>query len=82
MQCRNINYFDRIYHNNHNVLVILFIMHYRLESSSRRIELSGPQGVTIESRAGDIIVSCLMDVKLESIAGAVRIIYYMLYYVT
>lgn len=45
----------------------------RLESASRRLELSGPQGVTIESRAGDISVSCLMDVKLESIAGAVSI---------
>ncbi|XP_022164678.1 zeta-sarcoglycan isoform X2 [Myzus persicae] len=45
----------------------------RLESASRRLELSGPQGVTIESRAGDITVSCLMDVKLQSIAGAIQI---------
>ncbi|KAL4135654.1 hypothetical protein QTP88_007252 [Uroleucon formosanum] len=46
--------------------------HTKLESASRRLELSGPQGVTIESRAGDITVSCLMDVKLQSIAGAVH----------
>uniref|UniRef100_A0A2H8TEW7 Zeta-sarcoglycan n=2 Tax=Melanaphis sacchari TaxID=742174 RepID=A0A2H8TEW7_9HEMI len=45
----------------------------KLESASRRLELSGPQGVTIESRAGDITVSCLMDVKLQSIAGAIQI---------
>ncbi|VVC42172.1 Hypothetical protein CINCED_3A023444 [Cinara cedri] len=45
----------------------------RLESVSRKLELSGPQGVTIESRAGDITVSCLMDVKLQSIAGAIQI---------
>lgn len=48
---------------------------YRLESSSRRLELSGPQGVTIESRAGDVSVSCLMDIKLQSNAGAVCIIF-------
>ncbi|XP_050426502.1 delta-sarcoglycan isoform X2 [Adelges cooleyi] len=45
----------------------------RLESASRKIELSGPQGVTIESRAGDITASCLMDLKLQSISGAIQI---------
>lgn len=52
---------------------MFFFFLQRLESASRKLELSGPQGVTIESRAGDITVSCLMDVKLQSIAGAVRI---------
>lgn len=60
-------------YNNFHIICVHYIIMYRLESLSRRLELSGPQGVTIESRAGDIIVSCLMDVKLESIAGAVRI---------
>lgn len=35
------------------------------------IEIFGPSGVVLDSRAGDISVSCLEDLKIESVVGAV-----------
>lgn len=35
------------------------------------IEVFGPSGVVLDSRAGDISVSCLADLKIESVVGAV-----------
>ncbi|KAG8232882.1 hypothetical protein J437_LFUL004752 [Ladona fulva] len=45
----------------------------RLESPTRSLEVKGPLGVAIESRAGDISATCLTDLKLQSVAGAVRL---------
>ncbi|KAJ9596317.1 hypothetical protein L9F63_012650, partial [Diploptera punctata] len=45
----------------------------RLESPTRSLEVRAPQGVLMESRAGDISASCLTDLKLQSVAGAVRL---------
>lgn len=52
--------------------IIFFIFFFRLESPTRSLEVKGPQGVAIESRAGDISASCLTDLKLQSLAGAVN----------
>jgi hypothetical protein len=35
------------------------------------VQVKAPQGVAIESRAGDISASCLTDLKLQSVAGTV-----------
>ncbi len=35
------------------------------------IEIFGPAGVVLDSRAGDISVSCLTDIKFESTVGSV-----------
>nr|CAD7257114.1 unnamed protein product [Timema shepardi] len=45
----------------------------RLESPTRSLKVRAPLGVLIESRAGDISASCLTDLKLQSLAGAVRL---------
>ncbi|XP_021925157.1 delta-sarcoglycan isoform X4 [Zootermopsis nevadensis] len=45
----------------------------RLESPTRSLEVRAPLGVLMESRAGDISASCLTDLKLQSVAGAVRL---------
>ncbi|XP_063223969.1 delta-sarcoglycan [Bacillus rossius redtenbacheri] len=45
----------------------------RLESPTRSLEVRAPLGVLIESRAGDIAATCLTDLKLQSLAGAVRL---------
>ncbi|XP_071452781.1 delta-sarcoglycan-like [Hetaerina americana] len=45
----------------------------RLESPTRSLEVRAPLGVAIESRAGDISATCLTDLKLQSVAGAVRL---------
>ncbi|XP_046395178.1 delta-sarcoglycan-like [Ischnura elegans] len=45
----------------------------RLESPTRSLEVKAPLGVAIESRAGDISATCLTDLKLQSVAGAVRL---------
>ncbi|XP_065346272.1 delta-sarcoglycan-like isoform X1 [Cloeon dipterum] len=45
----------------------------RLESPTRSLQVKAPQGVAIESRAGDISASCLTDLKLQSVAGTVRL---------
>ncbi|XP_067004748.1 delta-sarcoglycan [Anabrus simplex] len=45
----------------------------RLESPTRSLEVRAPLGVAIESRAGDISAACLTDLKLQSVAGAVRL---------
>ncbi|GLH03714.1 Delta-sarcoglycan [Gryllus bimaculatus] len=42
----------------------------RLESPTRSLEVRAPLGVAIESRAGSISASCLADLKLQSLAGA------------
>ncbi|XP_046994889.1 delta-sarcoglycan [Schistocerca americana] len=44
-----------------------------LESPTRSIEIQAPYGVSIESRAGDISAACLTNLKLQSLAGAVRL---------
>ncbi|XP_034246107.1 delta-sarcoglycan [Thrips palmi] len=45
----------------------------RLESPTRSLWVRAPQGVAIESRAGDISASCLTDLKLQSVAGSIRL---------
>ncbi|KAG8232880.1 hypothetical protein J437_LFUL004750 [Ladona fulva] len=45
----------------------------RLESPTRSLKVRGPMGVAIESRAGDISASCLTDLKLQSLAGTIRL---------
>ncbi|XP_046394688.1 delta-sarcoglycan-like isoform X2 [Ischnura elegans] len=45
----------------------------RLESPTRSLEVRAPLGVAIESRAGDISASCLTDLKLQSVAGTIRL---------
>ncbi|KAK6628275.1 hypothetical protein RUM43_002087 [Polyplax serrata] len=44
----------------------------KLESPTRSLEMKAPLGVAIESRAGDISASCLTDLKLQSLDGAIR----------
>ncbi|XP_065219608.1 delta-sarcoglycan isoform X2 [Planococcus citri] len=51
--------------------------HYKrelsLESVTRMVDIFGPEGVILESRAGDIHVICLRDLKLQSVAGAIKL---------
>jgi hypothetical protein len=47
----------------------------RLESPTRSLEVRAPLGVLMESRAGDISASCLTDLKLQSVAGAVSVLW-------
>ncbi|KAK7582203.1 hypothetical protein V9T40_013648 [Parthenolecanium corni] len=51
--------------------------HYKrdltIESITRMIEVFGPSGVVLDSRAGDISVSCLADLKIESVVGAIKL---------
>ncbi|KFM60252.1 Delta-sarcoglycan, partial [Stegodyphus mimosarum] len=43
----------------------------RLESPTRTLHVKAPEGIGIESRAGDISASCLKDLKLQSKEGAI-----------
>ncbi|GIX89372.1 zeta-sarcoglycan, partial [Caerostris extrusa] len=43
----------------------------RLESPTRTLNVKAPEGIGIESRAGDISASCLKDLKLHSKEGAI-----------
>ncbi|XP_017772517.1 PREDICTED: zeta-sarcoglycan [Nicrophorus vespilloides] len=45
----------------------------RLESPTRSLEMRAPSGINIESRAGDIKSMSLNDIKLKSVAGAIRL---------
>lgn len=45
----------------------------RLESPTRTLEIKGPHGVNIVSRAGEIKAMSLNDVKLKSVEGAIRL---------
>lgn len=45
----------------------------RLESSTRSLEIRAPMGINVESRAGDIKLMSLNDIKLKSVAGQVRL---------
>ncbi|KAK3910986.1 Delta-sarcoglycan [Frankliniella fusca] len=45
----------------------------KLESPTRSLWVHAPMGVKIESRAGDISASCLTDLKLQSVAGSIRL---------
>lgn len=45
----------------------------RLESPTRTLWVRAPQGVVVESRAGDISASCLTDLRLHSVAGSIRL---------
>ncbi|XP_063530430.1 zeta-sarcoglycan-like isoform X2 [Cydia strobilella] len=44
-----------------------------LESPTRSLEVHAPQGIELESRAGDISASCLTTFHLKSVAGAIRL---------
>ncbi|KAH0550518.1 hypothetical protein KQX54_019911 [Cotesia glomerata] len=44
----------------------------RLESATRTLEIKAPERVVIESRAGEILASCLSDLTLQSVEGAIR----------
>ncbi|XP_015905217.1 delta-sarcoglycan [Parasteatoda tepidariorum] len=43
----------------------------KLESPTRKLRVLAPEGVGIESRAGDISATCLKDFKLESKEGSI-----------
>ncbi|KAF4525654.1 hypothetical protein B566_EDAN001254 [Ephemera danica] len=45
----------------------------KLESPTRSLDVKAPLGVAIESRAGDIRATCLKDLKLQSVAGTIRL---------
>ncbi|XP_011345951.1 zeta-sarcoglycan isoform X2 [Ooceraea biroi] len=45
----------------------------RLESATRSLKISAPQRVAIESWANEISASCLTDLKLQSVHGAIRL---------
>ncbi|XP_057318627.1 zeta-sarcoglycan isoform X2 [Microplitis mediator] len=45
----------------------------RLESATRALEIKAPERIVIESRAGEILASCLLDLTLQSIEGAIRL---------
>ncbi|CAM1292318.1 SGCD (predicted) [Pycnogonum litorale] len=45
----------------------------RLESPTRKIKLSAPEGVSIVSRVGDITASCLYDLYLQSTDGSISL---------
>ncbi|CAK1578291.1 unnamed protein product [Parnassius mnemosyne] len=44
-----------------------------LESSTRSLEMHATQGISMQSRAGDISASCLTTFRLRSVAGAIRL---------
>lgn len=44
-----------------------------IESFARSIEILGAIGVALESRAGDLIASCLLDLKLQSVEGTIQL---------
>lgn len=44
----------------------------RLESATRSLKISAPQRVVIESWASEISASCLTDLKLQSVHGAIK----------
>ncbi|XP_046835872.1 zeta-sarcoglycan isoform X1 [Vespa crabro] len=45
----------------------------RLESATRSLKISAPQRVVLESWANEISASCLTDLKLQSIHGAIKL---------
>ncbi|XP_076760679.1 sarcoglycan delta isoform X2 [Xylocopa sonorina] len=45
----------------------------RLESATRSLKISAPQRIAIESWANEISASCLTDLKLQSVHGAIRL---------
>ncbi|KAL6427053.1 hypothetical protein ACFW04_009318 [Cataglyphis niger] len=45
----------------------------RLESATRSLKISAPERVAIESWASEISASCLTDLKLQSVHGAIRL---------
>ncbi|KYM84598.1 Zeta-sarcoglycan [Atta colombica] len=45
----------------------------KLESATRSLKISAPQRVVIESWANEISASCLTDLKLQSVHGAIRL---------
>ncbi|KAK2583169.1 hypothetical protein KPH14_009191 [Odynerus spinipes] len=45
----------------------------RLESATRSLKVSAPQQVVLESWANEISASCLTDLKLQSVHGAIRL---------
>lgn len=62
----NINLFRNLF------LSMLFKL-FSLESPTRTLQVKAPEGIGIESRAGDISASCLKDLKLQSKEGTVSI---------
>jgi len=52
---------------------LFFYYSRRLESATRSLKISAPQRVVIESWANEISASCLTDLKLQSVHGAIRL---------
>uniref|UniRef100_A0A8D8QEK7 Zeta-sarcoglycan n=1 Tax=Cacopsylla melanoneura TaxID=428564 RepID=A0A8D8QEK7_9HEMI len=44
-----------------------------IESFARSIEILGAIGVALESRAGDLFASCLLDLRLQSTEGTIQL---------
>jgi len=55
------------------VPALFFYYSRRLESATRSLKISAPQRVVIESWANEISASCLTDLKLQSVHGAIRL---------
>lgn len=73
-----INYYTYVSRSKTMTLPIYFtrtniILYCRLESATRSLKISAPQKVVIESWANEISASCLTDLKLQSIQGAIRL---------
>jgi hypothetical protein len=56
-----------------NLFLPFFYDSRRLESATRSLKISAPQRVVIESWANEISASCLTDLKLQSVHGAIRL---------
>lgn len=52
---------------------IFSLLRRRLESATRSLKISAPQRVVIESWASEISASCLTDLKMQSVHGAIRL---------
>lgn len=50
------------------------IIDVRLESATRSLHMQAPQGVLLESQAGDISATCYEDLQLRSTGGSVKLI--------
>lgn len=57
---------------NLSVQYSTFFPVHRLESVTRSLKIEAPQRVVLESFGGEISATCLSDMQLQSIEGAIR----------
>lgn len=70
---RNKKVFIKVYIINIHTERCFCLLRCRLESATRSLKISAPQRVMIESWADEISASCLTDLKLQSVHGAIRL---------